>query len=175
MESWRSPLASIPPFRRASWEDTAQRSGGWWNRQPLKLRLISKGNQVGWSPIQTPFTKGAGAPSVHCVPRPCRLGIKQRLIAKWENKTGYEKNLESTPRQVFQQAAVPGHKAGSVSPPGRGSSGLRPISTSGCAVRRARNRGKWDWSVLTSNNRTSEDWTFPMRSLVMWNLTLIEV
>ena len=26
---------------------TAQRSGGWWNRQPLKLRLISKGNQVG--------------------------------------------------------------------------------------------------------------------------------
>ena len=30
MERWRSPLASIPPFSRPRWEDTA-RCGGWWN------------------------------------------------------------------------------------------------------------------------------------------------
>src|ERR1700730_17956170 len=75
MESWRSPLASIPPFSAGRWEDAAQCRGGWWNRQPLKLQLVSK---------------------------------RKRLILQWENQTGYEKNLESTPRQVFQQAGVPG-------------------------------------------------------------------
>jgi hypothetical protein len=39
-ESWRSPLASMPPFKRARWEDTARSSGGRWNRQPLKLQLV---------------------------------------------------------------------------------------------------------------------------------------
>ena len=34
--------------------------------------------------------------------------------------TGYEKNLESGPSQVFQQAGVAGQKADSVGPPGRG-------------------------------------------------------
>ena len=54
--------------------------------------------------------------------------LKLQLVSKGErahapnreNQTGYEKNLESAPRQVFQQAGVAGHKADSVGPPGRG-------------------------------------------------------
>ncbi len=33
--------------------------------------------------------------------------------------TGYEKNLESTPRQAFQQVGVQGYQAGSLVPYGR--------------------------------------------------------
>ena len=45
---------------------------------------------------------------------------KERAHTPMGKPTGYEKNLESTPRQVFQQAGVAGHKADSVGPPGRG-------------------------------------------------------
>jgi hypothetical protein len=48
---------------------------------------------------------------------------RKRLILQWENQNGYEKNLESTHRQVFQQAGVPGHKGDSVGPPGHRPSG----------------------------------------------------
>src|SRR5712692_3308615 len=100
MQSWRPVSEYNAIFGRPVWDDTAQRSGGWWNGQRLKLQLVSK---------------------------------RKRLILQSEKQTGYEKNLESTPRQVFQQAGVPWHKADSVGRPAV-ASGLRRFQTSGCAV-----------------------------------------
>jgi hypothetical protein len=45
---------------------------------------------------------------------------EEKAHTPMENQTGWEKNRESAPRQAFQQAGVPGHKADSVAPPGRG-------------------------------------------------------
>jgi hypothetical protein len=96
------------------WDDTAQRSDGWWNGQRLKLQLVSK---------------------------------RKRLMIQWEKQTGYEKILESTPRQVFQQAGVPWHKADAVGRPAV-ARGLRPVSTSGCVIRNSTGKS---WS--TRRNR----------------------
>jgi hypothetical protein len=83
MESWRSPLASIPPF---------------------------SARPVGRTPPKAVAAGGTGRAETATEKAYTPLGKPNWL----------RKNLESTPRQVFQQAVVPGHKADSVGPPGRG-------------------------------------------------------
>jgi hypothetical protein len=75
--SWPSTIVIYRHFRRASWEDTAQCSGGWWNRQPVKLG--------GLVPLSDSLRSVAGAagrpalfPELFPIPDPVRHLVRQR-------------------------------------------------------------------------------------------------
>ncbi len=72
MESWRSPLASIPPSSAASWENPAPSRSRTVEQAAVETATHFKNEIVGWSPIHT-GRAGLGA-------RGLRLGLKQRLI-----------------------------------------------------------------------------------------------
>jgi hypothetical protein len=80
-----------------------------------KLQLVSK-SKLGWVFFHSTTERA------RC--RLCAAGLQARLkaelILQWKNQTGYEKNLESTPRQVFQQAACQGIRPVQEVPTGRG-------------------------------------------------------
>ena len=73
MESWRSPLASIQPFRRPSLDDTAQCSSGWWTRQAAEAATGFK-KEISW--LVRRFT-----PISHRAPR------RKTKLARKRNRT----------------------------------------------------------------------------------------
>jgi hypothetical protein len=96
------------------------------------------GNQVGWSPIH----QGALAPGVDCVPQPCRLGIKQRLVLPWKTTLATKRTSNPHLARYFnkRRAGASGRFSGS-----RGRT--KPVYRS-----RESSRIREDWlSVATGN------------------------
>jgi hypothetical protein len=104
--------------------------GGEWNNYESQKTcpyafISTRCPTVGWSRLP----QGAGAPGRRLrTAAACSLGKAEDT--PMVKPTGYAKNIESTPRQVFQQASCHGFRT--VQQVLRAvASGLRPVSTSG--------------------------------------------
>jgi hypothetical protein len=97
-------------------DDTAQCSGGWWTRELLKLQLVSKANQVGWSPDSHPIHTG-------------RAGAKRNWPGKGINQ---EDRRTVTARSPPAPPWVPRSEA-PARPPGR-APGCEPCGLTWCMI-----------------------------------------